>query len=120
LKDGQRGHALARFNLRQIALVDVAGPSEAFLSELGFLAQGADPCAKLTGIYQQYKDRLAGIVEIPEFNPKTTGLDLADLLKTKRAFREAIADPSIPLMSRQRLKMAQPELYACIETAGLL
>lgn len=71
-------------------------------------------------LYQEYKDRLAGIVEIPEFNPKTTGLDLADLLKTKRPFREAIADPSILLMSRQRLKMAQRELYARIETAGLL
>ena len=71
-------------------------------------------------LYHQHKQRFAGIVEIPEFNAKTTGLDLSDLLKTKRPFREAIADPSILLMSRQRLKMAQRELYAQVELAGLL
>jgi hypothetical protein len=71
-------------------------------------------------LYQQHKQRFAGIIEIPEFNAKTTGLDLSELLKTKRPFREAIGDPAVLLMSRQRLKMAQRELYAQVELAGLL
>lgn len=71
-------------------------------------------------LYQEYKDRFAGIVEIPDFNPKTTGPDLAELLKSKRPFREAVADPSLLLMTRQRLKMAQREIYARLDQAGLL
>jgi CobQ/CobB/MinD/ParA nucleotide binding domain len=71
-------------------------------------------------VYQKNKPRFAGVVEIPEFNAKTTGLDLSDLLKAKRPFREAVVDPAVLLMSRQRLKMAQRELYAQVELAGLL
>lgn len=71
-------------------------------------------------LYRENKDRMAGIVEIPEFNPKTTGQDVAELLKSKRPFREALADSSVLLMTRQRLKMAQRELYTRVELAGVL
>ena len=63
---------------------------------------------------------MAAIVEIPEFNAKTTGHDLSELLKAKRPFRDAVADPSVLLMTRQRLKMAQRDLYERLEHAGVL
>ena len=71
-------------------------------------------------VYQDHKQRMAAIVEIPEFNTKTTGHDLSELLKTKRPFREAVADPSVLLMTRQRLKMAQRDLYERLQVAGVL
>lgn len=70
-------------------------------------------------LYEQYRHRMPALVEIPEFNPKTTGLDLSELLKAKRPFRDAIADPSISLMTRQRLKMAQRELYNRLDLTGI-
>jgi hypothetical protein len=71
-------------------------------------------------VYQDHKPRMAAIVEIPEFNAKTTGHDLSELLKSKRPFRDAVADPSVLLMTRQRLKMAQRELYSRLEFTGVL
>jgi cellulose biosynthesis protein BcsQ len=71
-------------------------------------------------VYQAHKGRMAAIVEIPEFNAKTTGHDLSELLKAKRPFRDAVADPSVLLMTRQRLKMAQRDLYERLEHAGVL
>lgn len=71
-------------------------------------------------VYQDHKQRIAAIVEIPEFNTKTTGHDLSDLLKAKRPFRDAVADSSVMLMTRQRLKMAQRDLYERLELAGVL
>ena len=71
-------------------------------------------------LYREYRDRIAGVVEIPEFNPKTTGYDLSELLKSRRPLREALEDPNVLLMSRQRLRMAQRELYGRLEQVGLL
>jgi hypothetical protein len=71
-------------------------------------------------LYREHKDRLSGVVEIPTFNPKTTGPDLSDLLKSRRPFREALNDPNLLLMTRQRLKMAQRELYARMDEAFVL
>jgi hypothetical protein len=71
-------------------------------------------------IYRDYKHRLAAVVEIPEFNPKTTGHDLSELLKSKRPFREALEDPSVLLMTRQRLRMVQRALYGRLDEASLL
>ena len=71
-------------------------------------------------VYQDHKRRMAALVEIPEFNAKTTGHDLSELLKTKRPFRDAVGDPAVLLMTRQRLKMAQRELYSRLEAAGVL
>ncbi|HEX7479602.1 MAG TPA: ArsA-related P-loop ATPase [Polyangiales bacterium] len=71
-------------------------------------------------LYKEHKNRVAGVVEIPEFNAKTTGIDLSALLKTRRPFREAVNDPSLLLMTRQRLRMAQRELYARLDLAAIL
>ena len=71
-------------------------------------------------LYRDYRERVAGIVEIPEFNPKTTGHDVSELLKSRRPFREALQDPNVLLMTRQRLRMAQRELYGRLEQVGLL
>lgn len=71
-------------------------------------------------IYQEHRARFAALIEIPEFEAKTTGRDVADLLKSKRPFRDAVSDPAVLLMTRQRLKMAQRELYRRLEHAGVL
>ena len=71
-------------------------------------------------LYHRYKDRIVGVVEIPEFAPRTIGLDLSELLKAKRPFREAVGDAKLQLMTRQRLRMAQRDLYNRVELAGVL
>lgn len=71
-------------------------------------------------LYQRYRERIVGVVEIPEFAARTTALDLSELLKAKRPFRDAVLDPALHLMTRQRLKMAQRDLYTRVELAGIL
>jgi hypothetical protein len=71
-------------------------------------------------LYKRYEERIVGVVDIPEFPSRTTGVDLSELLKAKRPFREAVSDGSLQLMTRQRLKMAQRDLYNRVELAGVL
>lgn len=71
-------------------------------------------------LYQRYQERIVGVVDIPEFPSRTTGVDLSELLKAKRPFREAVQDSKLQLMTRQRLRMAQRDLYNRVDLAGVL
>lgn len=61
--------------------------------------------------YQAYQDRIWGIIPIPQFKQETFGYDIAKMLKAHHTFREELENPKTPLMTRQRLKMAQRDIY---------
>ncbi|MBC2385329.1 conjugal transfer protein TraL [Pseudomonas sp. WS 5096] len=58
-------------------------------------------------VYTDNKDRITGIIQMPDLKVETFGHDLRDMLQDKLTFDEALASDSLPLMVRQRLKMSQ-------------
>jgi len=66
-----------------------------------------------TRLYTDNADRVIKIVTIPEFLPdETFGKDFSDMLKARRTFDEAIADSSLGIFPRQRLKQMQRKIFA--------
>ena len=56
-----------------------------------------------TRFYEQHKERLAGIITLPQQNPKTTGVNVSAMVESKRTFAEMLADPAVFVMPKQRL-----------------
>lgn len=71
-------------------------------------------------VYQEHRDRIAAVVEIPTLNPKTSGRDLSTVLKQRRTLCEVIEDQTEPVMRRQRLKMIQRDLFRSVHSAGIV
>jgi hypothetical protein len=70
--------------------------------------------------YLNNKERLAAIVRIPLLKRETYGRDLSDMLKARLTFDQALAMPSLTLMTRQRLKIVQRELFGQMDNAMVL
>lgn len=71
-------------------------------------------------IYLEYKHRVSAIVTIPTLKEETFGRDLSDMLQSKRTFEECLADPSLTIMTRQRLKLIRTQLFAQMDQAAVL
>jgi len=63
-------------------------------------------------LYKDNAERVARLVEIPALTPETFGRDFSDMLKARRTFDEAIADNTLKIMQRQRLKIIQSKIFA--------
>jgi hypothetical protein len=70
--------------------------------------------------YLANKERLAALVRIPTLKPETYGRDLSDMLKARLTFDQALAMPSLTLMTRQRLKIVQRALFDQMDNAMVL
>lgn len=70
--------------------------------------------------YLANKDRISAIVQIPRLKQETFGRDLSDMLQEKLTFDEALAMPSRTIMTRQRLKIVQRELFGLMDSAAVL
>jgi hypothetical protein len=70
--------------------------------------------------YLANKDRLAAIIHIPTLKTETYGRDLSDMLKARLTFDQALAMPSLTLMTRQRLKIVQRTLFGQMDNAMVL
>jgi len=68
-------------------------------------------------IYKNNADRVLKIIEIPILTPETFGRDFSDMLKARRTFDEAIADDTLKIMQRQRLKIIQSKIFAELDKA---
>ena len=71
-------------------------------------------------IYLEYKHRVSAIVSIPTLQGQTFGRDLSDMLQSKRTFDECLADPSLTIMTRQRLKLIKNQLFERMDAAAVL
>lgn len=68
-------------------------------------------------VYQEHKDKVYGLLSLPEFSPDTFGKDLLTVLKARQTFTEAlVADPPYNLMARQRITMMQRAMFGMLAT----
>jgi hypothetical protein len=63
-----------------------------------------------TPIYEANAHRIFGVVEIPPVKKDTFGHDLEAMMGARQTFDERIALDSIPIMTKQRLKMVWRDL----------
>ena len=70
--------------------------------------------------YKDNKDRVTAIIQIPQLKEETYGRDLSGMLQERLTFDEAVALPSITLMSRQRLTIVRDQLYSQLDNAAVL
>lgn len=70
--------------------------------------------------YKDNKDRISSIIHIPNLDPDTFGKDLSQVLQDRITFDQALEDPKLTIMNRQRLKLIRAQLFAQLETAGIL
>ena len=61
--------------------------------------------------YSAHKDRVSAIVRLPELKHETFGRDFSDMLQAHLTFDEAIALPSLTIMTRQRLSILKKQLF---------
>jgi hypothetical protein len=69
--------------------------------------------------YRDNTDKVCGIVVLKRRNPDTFGRDLEEMIRQKLTFEEAIVTSALPIMSKQRLKMMEREIFEQLEKASL-
>ena len=70
-----------------------------------------------------YKDnelRVSAIIQIPPLKAETNGRDLNEMLQERLTFDEALALPSLPIMTRQRLKIIRDQIFNKLDKALIL
>jgi hypothetical protein len=71
-------------------------------------------------IYLANKERVSAIIRLPSLKKETYGRDLTDMLKERLTFAEALASSSLTIMTRQRLKIIQEQVFQQLECAAVL
>ncbi|MBD8829001.1 nucleotide-binding protein [Pseudomonas sp. CFBP 13602] len=70
--------------------------------------------------YKDNKARISSIVHVPNLDPDTFGKDLSQTLQDRITFDQALANPDLTVMNRQRLKLIRTRLFDQLETAGVI
>ena len=70
--------------------------------------------------YQNKRERVSAIIQIPAMKEETYGRDFAEMLQARLTFSEALAMESLTIMTRQRLKLICKQLYAQLDNAAVL
>lgn len=70
--------------------------------------------------YKDNKDRISAIVQIPDLKKETYGRDLSDMLQDRLTFDEALAQDSLTIMTRQRLKIVRDQLFSQLDSTKVL
>ena len=70
--------------------------------------------------YTTNKGRVSAIIQIPSLKKETYGRDLSDMLQERLTFDQAIAQESLTIMTRQRLKIIKGQVYAQMDNATVL
>lgn len=68
--------------------------------------------------YLDYKSRVSAIIRIPQYKADTFGKDLSQILQAKLTFNEALENPSLPVMVRQRLNIIKKQLFTNLENVA--
>ena len=70
--------------------------------------------------YTANKGRVSSIIQIPALKEETYGRDFSEMLQNRRTFDEALADPALTIMTRQRLKIVKAQFLGQLEIATVL
>lgn len=65
--------------------------------------------------YKNNSHRISAIVEIPNFDQKTFGRNLREMMESNLTFQEALKTKELPLVTRQRLTMMRRDIYKGLE-----
>lgn len=69
-------------------------------------------------VYRENTHRIAALIRLPQKKKETFGKDLENLLTAKMSFDEA-QESTLPIMTRQRLKMIWKEVQQELSNSGL-
>jgi hypothetical protein len=67
-------------------------------------------------VYQEHQARVSGLVLLPQRTASTFGADVKEMMQKHLTFEEAVASPEFSLMSKQRLKIIQRDVYGQLES----
>ncbi|MGD0669968.1 MAG: hypothetical protein ABSB23_20705 [Bryobacteraceae bacterium] len=70
--------------------------------------------------YKECEAKIFGLVRIQKRNQDTFGRDIEDVIARKLTFEEAICNGSASVMSKQRLKLVQRELFEQLDQMPLV
>ena len=70
--------------------------------------------------YTTNKARVSAIIQLPSLKKETYGRDLGEMLQDRLTFDQAIAQESLTIMTRQRLKIIKGQVYAQMDNATVL
>ena len=70
--------------------------------------------------YLANKSRVSAIIRIPHLKQETYGRDLSEMLQARLTFDEALAITTRTIMTRQRLKIVQRQLFTQLDAATVL
>jgi hypothetical protein len=70
--------------------------------------------------YREHKARVSALITIPALKEETYGRDLSEMLQGRLTFDEALADETRTIMTRQRLKIVQAQLFGQLDAAAVL
>jgi hypothetical protein len=68
--------------------------------------------------YKENASKVRGVVRIPRRNPDTFGRDVEAMAAQRLTFEEVNADPHFSIMSKQRLRTIQRELFMQLTELG--
>jgi hypothetical protein len=71
-------------------------------------------------VYKTNKEAITALIQIPEYKQETFGHDLSTMLNQNQTFEEAINDPDKTIMTRQRLKIMQDDIFKRLDAAVIL
>jgi hypothetical protein len=71
-------------------------------------------------ICKQNEEKILGSVGVPKRNQDTFGRDVEEMIARKQTFEEAIAAGDISIMTKQRLKVVQRDLFEQLDALSLL
>ena len=78
------------------------------------------PSSSSSRVRRMRRSRVAAIVHLPTLKVETFGRDLSDMLQARLTFDEALAAPSLTIMTRQRLKIVKGQLFGQLDQAAVL
>lgn len=70
--------------------------------------------------YKDNKSRVSALINIPHLKEETFGKDIEDMLQERLTFEEAISNEKTNIMTRQRLKIYQKDLFSHMDAAAVL
>ncbi|WP_038369389.1 hypothetical protein [Brackiella oedipodis] len=67
-------------------------------------------------LLNQYKNKILGVIHLPDRNPDTFGQDLRTMTQNNLTFKEVATHPLFNIMSRHRLKSVQNDVFTQLDT----
>jgi hypothetical protein len=71
-------------------------------------------------VYRDNEQKVFGSIAIPKRNQDTFGRDVEEVVSRKLTLQEAITSGNFTIMTRQRLKVIQREIFEQLDSLGLV